>query len=127
MTPPPLNKTSQFAELERVVRSASALALELAGPSGDSRILRRWLRAAASQLEQQVAEMVETMTTAGSAERHLVAIAHHLLARLASDDVHTGDALAVARDFEHLGELFGAVSGSVADLEARGPAVTGLQ
>lgn len=118
MTPPPVNKTPQFAELERVVRSAAALALELAGPSGESRILRRWLRAAASQLEQQVVEMTETMADASSAERHLVAIAHHLLATLATDEARVGDALTIARDFEHLGELFGAVSGSVADLQA---------
>ena len=96
----------------RIVRSASSLARELAGPSGDSRVLRRWLRSAVAQLERSATDVVESMGEQPPLERHLAAIAHCLVARLAADGVDRSTAAHLASDLDCLAQLYGAVGPS---------------
>jgi hypothetical protein len=96
----------------RIARSASSLARELAGPSGDSRVLRRWLRSAVAQLERSATDIVASMGDCPPVERHLAAIAHSLVARLGADGVDRSVAAGLAVDLDCVAQLYGALGES---------------
>lgn len=96
-------------EVERIVRSAGSIARELSGPGATSPVVRRWLRAAVTQLERHAAEVADAIPPEAEAERHLAAIGHHLVARLVDDAFVPEAAGARAADLDQVALLLAAL------------------
>jgi hypothetical protein len=98
--------------MEQIIRFAGVVTRRLSELDLDDRPQRRALRASLVELERDARLTLDVlMVDDPSVERHLGALGHHLISRVAHEAADAETAAVFADDLDHVAELYGAIDG----------------
>ena len=96
--------------MEQIIRFAGVVTRRLSELDHDDRPQRRALRASLVELERDARLTLDVLMVGDpSVERHLGALGHHLISRVAQDTADGQTAATLADDMDHVAQLFSAV------------------
>ena len=104
------NQTRPAPPMEQIIRFAGVVTRRLSELDHDDRPQRRALRASLVELERDARLTLDVLMVGDpSVERHLGALGHHLISRVAQDAADGQTAATLADDMDHVAQLFSAV------------------